>query len=288
LLDYLRKRVLRIYPAFAVATAVAALVLVPLVSADPVASLKAFNPVQWAMNALRLKDYVQTPVFLKNPFPRAVNGALWSIPYEFWCYLGIALLGMTGMLRRRRLVAIAFALSIAISIACILLGLTPGGRFPGRMFYPPRLLPYYLAGTVFYLFRERICYSGRVAWLCGVLLIPAAFLKWGVALVLPVAGTYLLFWVAFHPAIRLHHWAKCGDFSYGIYLYAFPIQQLLVHLLGPMHPLSLFAMATPLSILAGAVSWHAVEKHGLRLKPHGASREWGSMQRPAAEMVADK
>ena len=57
-----------------------------------------------------------------------------------------------------------------------------------------------------------------------------------------------LFWLAFHPSVRLYRWAKRGDFSYGIYLYAFPIQQLLVRYVPGLHPLVLFLIATPLSV----------------------------------------
>jgi len=81
---------------------------------------------------------------------------------------------------------------------------------------------------------------------------------------MPVFGTYILFVLAFAPS-RLSAFGRSADFSYGIYLYAFPIQQALVALLGrEVHPLVLFACSMPPSVLAGAVSWHLVEKHFLR------------------------
>jgi peptidoglycan/LPS O-acetylase OafA/YrhL len=81
----------------------------------------------------------------------------------------------------------------------------------------------------------------------------------------PVCGAYLVLWAAFHPLFRLHGFSKYGDFSYGMYLYAFPIQQLLVmHNSGSMNPYALFALAWPLSILAGMLSWYVVERPFLR------------------------
>ena len=58
-----------------------------------------------------------------------------------------------------------------------------------------------------------------------------------------------------------------GDYSYGMYLYAYPIQQLIVKLVGPGKPLLAFAGALVLIPAFAAFSWHAVEKHALKLKP---------------------
>ena len=80
-------------------------------------------------------------------------------------------------------------------------------------------------------------------------------------LFLPVFGVYLLFWGVFQPYLTAHNFAKFGDFSYGIYLYAFPVQQMLIATFSRVFsPLGLFLSAAPLSILAGIVSWYAVER----------------------------
>jgi peptidoglycan/LPS O-acetylase OafA/YrhL len=96
------------------------------------------------------------------------------------------------------------------------------------------------------------------------LLAVAVFVPFGLTALMPIAGSYLLFAAAFSPALRVHGWARPGDFSYGIYLYAFPIQQLIVQRLGAIHPLALFALATPAAVLFGAASWHGVERWFLR------------------------
>ena len=46
--------------------------------------------------------------------------------------------------------------------------------------------------------------------------------------IIPTFGFYILFYLAFLPIGRLHDFAKHGDLSYGIYLYAYPIQRLLI------------------------------------------------------------
>ena len=83
-----------------------------------------------------------------------------------------------------------------------------------------------------------------VALLAAASLTLASFLPHGWTAVFPIAGTYLLFFFAFHPAFRLHRFGKFGDFSYGVYLYAFPIQQSVMHYIGhKTSPFRLFALA---------------------------------------------
>jgi peptidoglycan/LPS O-acetylase OafA/YrhL len=142
------------------------------------------------------------------------------------------------------------------------------------------VLPHFLAGTTFYLYRNRIPLSGY--WAAGALLAALAAGAFPPAgrVVYPFAATYLLFWFAFHPGVPLQNWSRHGDFSYGIYLYAFPIQQLLACYLPGISPVGLFVLAAPLSVAAGALSWHLVEKHFLSRVHRGSSRA----QAPAIEI----
>jgi peptidoglycan/LPS O-acetylase OafA/YrhL len=126
-----------------------------------------------------------------------------------------------------------------------------------------RLALFFLAGTVFYQWRGVIPRSPWFAVGALALLAASTRVPGGLAVALPIALTYLLFHFAF-GSYGLAHWGKRGDFSYGTYLYAFPIQQLLVLRLGPGSPLANAALALPLSVLAGVISWHAVEKHFLK------------------------
>jgi peptidoglycan/LPS O-acetylase OafA/YrhL len=57
-----------------------------------------------------------------------------------------------------------------------------------------------------------------------------------------------------------------GDFSYGIYLYAFPIQQIIVHFVQGITALQLMSISLPCAIIAGILSWHLIEKKALKLK----------------------
>lgn len=266
--DFAVNRVLRIYPAFTVVVALGVLVAAPLSSEGAL----RIDFWAWLLGTLNLHGYAPAATFPDNPLPHVLNGSLWSISYECWCYLGVALLGMSALLRRRALVLAIFTASIATSVAFAALHLQPGGKILGVIFGEPqdwaRLLPYYLAGTTFYLWRDRIPMSWPLAGCCVLLMVAGARVApWGVALTFPLALTYLLLFLAFQPVPGLVRWAKYGDFSYGLYLYAFPVQQLLVKWLRPEQPLALFAAATPLVLVCAVASWHLIEKPFLSLKP---------------------
>jgi peptidoglycan/LPS O-acetylase OafA/YrhL len=266
-LDFLGKRARRIYPGFALAVLVGAFIVGPVAASDPRIPFAPGEIARTMQAIVTLKGDFQQYAFLDNPFPKSLNGSLWTISYEAWCYVGVMLLGLCGLLKRRTVLAI-FILSIAVSVVWEAMHPAVGVGFLGRIFGWPenwaRLIPYYLSGVTFYLYRDRLPFSGRLAAASALALVVGAVVPHGLAVALPTFGAYLLFWIAFHPRLPLHDWAKRGDFSYGIYLYAFPIQQLLVKFWRPhLSPLLLFAISTPLAIAAGAASWHLVEKRFL-------------------------
>jgi len=265
LVAFLRNRVFRIYPGIAVAIAVGVLLVAPF-STDAGTSTNAW---EWLWGTVNLRGYEPDGVFPDVPFRGSLNGSVWSISYEFWCYIGTAIFGVFGWLTRRKLVLLVFVASISVSLAFALLGLRPGGGVLHHVFGDPwlwaRLLPYYVAGWLFYLARERLPLSWPLAAIAvGALVVGALCAPWGVALTFPTALGYLLVFATHRREPRFTRVTRYGDLSYGVYLYAFPIQQLLVRHHVVHTPLALFAAATPLTLLAAMLSWHLVEKHWLR------------------------
>lgn len=277
-LDFFRKRALRIYPGFIAAVLFCAFMVAPFVAADPWATLSKSQMVQVLKSCLFLQSYKAPSTFPDNPI-HALNGSLWSISYEWWCYVGVALLGVAGLLKYRRLVLGLFVGSMAFSLAFSVLDLNPGGSILGVIFGAPRfwarLLPYYLAGMVFCLYKDDIAYSWKAAVVAGLVLVASVFVPHALVITLPIAGTYILFWIAFNGWFRVPHWASHGDFSYGIYLYAFPLQQLLLYWIPSLTPLRLLALSLPVSVFFGFLSWHLVERRFMakKRKPSGTKAE---------------
>ena len=262
---FMKRRFLRIYPAFIVAMVIAAVVVLPLASGQFLKNGAGLRLLDFVTRTARLMEYQYTGAFAGNPMPEAMNGSVWSIPFEFWCYIGVALLTVCGLLRRRSAVLWLFGVALVVSILFKVNGWIRGGKLLGAIVgYPvlwARLLPLYLAGVVFYLYRDRIPMKGWLAGVSAALLVSGALTPAGMTAVFPVAGTYLVFWLAFKPAGHLHRFGRFGDFSYGTYLYAFPIQQLLMKGFGhAVAPFVLFVCATPLTLMAAVGSWYGVER----------------------------
>jgi peptidoglycan/LPS O-acetylase OafA/YrhL len=271
--SFFAKRVRRIYPGFAVVMILTAVLLVPVALEAPLGTGFSGALRRAAIGLSTLRAYDPPGVFPNNAC-HAINGSLWSIPFEAWCYVGVAALGLLGACRRRGTVLALLLGSIVVSLVFVVWDLRLGGKFLGVILGAPRLwsrlLPYFLSGMVFYLHRDRIRYTARGAFLAVLALVAATFIPRGWCAAGPLAGAYLLFWIGFHPSLRFHGWAKHGDFSYGMYLYAFPVQQMLIQKLHLGHPLLLLALSLPASVAMGALSWHAVEKWFLARRPKPA------------------
>jgi peptidoglycan/LPS O-acetylase OafA/YrhL len=277
---FLRRRVGRIYPGFIVAALFGALVIVPL-AADP----HTYVPVSLAnflWQTLRLQIFSFSPVFVHNASPNILNGSLWSVAFEFWCYLGVLLLGVTGMLRRRWLVVLIFAAVIGWHLYLAITGWVPGGKILGQIFGFPLfwaiVLPFFLAGAIFHLFGGPVLLRRPLFAVAAVLLIASNFIPHAYVVTLPTCGAYLLLGLAYLPLLHPLNLGRFGDFSYGTYLYAFPIEQLIVmHGGGSMTPAKLFFLAAPIALAAGALSWFLVERRflsrGSVLKHEGLQAE---------------
>jgi peptidoglycan/LPS O-acetylase OafA/YrhL len=171
MVEFFRKRISRIYPGFAVVTVLSTLFLVPVAYEIPFGSFPPGLPGREAVSLLTLRAYEPPGAFPGNAV-HAMNGSLWSIPIEAWCYVGVVALGLLGVIRNRKGVAILLAGSLVLSLAFLVWNLNPGLKFVGAIFGWPRLwvrmLPYFLSGMAFYLYRDRIRYTLRGALIAGV------------------------------------------------------------------------------------------------------------------------
>jgi peptidoglycan/LPS O-acetylase OafA/YrhL len=144
-------------------------------------------------------------------------------------------------------------------------GIVLGGKILGRILGSPqlwaRMLPLYLAGVVAYAYRDRLRLHAGGALAAVLVLAGACFVPFGWTMAFPVAGTYVALYLAFAPWRRLHGFGRYGDFSYGTYLYAFPIAQLIMSRVGhPVAAWKLFVLTTPPTLLAAIASWYGVER----------------------------
>lgn len=253
---FLRKRVLRIYPGFIVASLVCAFIVGPL-GADAASYFRQFWAGGFVTGVALLQMPVVPPVFAGQPWA-AVNGPMWTIALEFACYISVLALGLAGAIAHRRAwLAIAAALLIAL-LAHTLRGLPP----------PPllRLATFFFAGGVFHLYRELGLVPRRLVPALAVALLAAMFSPRVAEPALATLGGALLLRFAFADLPLLARLRHLPDVSYGVYLYGWPVQKLLLWYWPGMSPWTLFALAAPLAIGCGAASWFAIEKPCLALR----------------------
>jgi peptidoglycan/LPS O-acetylase OafA/YrhL len=261
-------RVLRIIPALLTEISLSALILGPLLTEVPLRDYFS-NPkfLSYFGSLIGRVRYELPGLFSNNPFPNVVNGALWTVGPEILCYVTLSFLMLAGLLRKRRLFTIFSLCYMALCIA--------SDRFdpvPLHEILPTKaLILSFLAGNILFLYRERIVYSGIVATACGVAslgLIAAAHLAPELRLLAYVAAVLLAYVVTLVGLTRLPNMPlfRHGDYSYGIYIYGFPIQQAVVHFLPHIGGWFNFALALPITLLFAACSWHMIEKPALALR----------------------
>lgn len=273
--DFLKKRVLRIYPAFIVVVLLCVFVVGPLGAADTAAYFDALKIRHLIPDIIRLKLMGLPPTFEHNAFPNNVNGSLWTINSEFLCYLLVAILGMLKWSRGKYHKPIVITLFFCSLCAYVLQSLDAELPLLGSLAglgSGPRFLASFSAGMILFLFDERIPYSRMLFAIALTLFVVLAFFLGLVALATPLFGSYCVLYLAFNQKLGLQRFGKHGDFSYGIYLYAFPIQQLLALYAGhALTGLGMFAVSMLASLACAVLSWHLIEQPCLKLKKRTAA-----------------
>lgn len=262
LTDWLVARVLRLFPALLVVVLLTAFVLGPLVTVLPAEIY--FSDPRVASYVLRnftlvSLQYDLPGVFGGLPYPRAINGSLWTLIHEVICYAGVLVLGLMGVLRRPQWFAAALAVYVAVYATIALPGMEE--VVPGRAILRDLSLPFAI-GMTLYVWRDLVPLGWGVciglgalaALLHGTPVFDGAFILW---------LSYTVFVFAYLPDGWIRRYNNLGDYSYGLYIYAFPMQQLTVHLFGPMTPWQNMAIAFPAALFCAMLSWRWIEKSAL-------------------------
>ena len=261
-LRFAAKRALRIYPGYAVCILLCALVLGPLVTSLPLRAYLA-NRGTWdflGANLLLQVEHNSLPAvrFSTFSFGAVVNGPLWSLPCEVAMYGMVLALGSLRLLRLAALVPL-----FALGIACLWLDTAQSPYLIGSIGW---LLSFFVAGMILKLLPRAWLGDERLALLALIGLIASVPLH-GFILCFPLFGAYLVLYLALTPRLKALPAARFGDLSYGLYIYGWPVEQVLVKLShGGLAWWQLFALALPISAALAFLSWHLVEQPWLRLK----------------------
>jgi peptidoglycan/LPS O-acetylase OafA/YrhL len=266
---YLQKRVARIVPGFLLASLLG-IVIGALSSTDVLEFFSSINFRAILVQILSLHPSEHTGAFPNNPMKGIVSGTLWTIRYEFDCYLLVAIFGVLGWLRRVPVGLLFASLSMAYLAQ-------RGGYLEipewdhgvlGILFSSPnmwpRLFTYFFAGAAFYLWRDVIPKSALLFGMALITIITALRIG-GAEFVLIIAGTYCIFAIALSTAAVPRIQGTRVDLSYGVYLFGFPIQQLIIAGSSQsITPIWLFATSLPATCLVAYLSWVFIESPSLR------------------------
>lgn len=264
---YAWHRFLRIMPGFWACLVVTALLVAPLVA---VLEGRPATSVFTADDESAVDYVVQNAALLMRQFgidglpasgfqPDVMDGSLWTLFYEALCYGLVAFLGLLGLLRRApwtvlAACAVLWVVTVAQSAGVVEVGTERLLRF-GFVF---------LLGAAGHLYAHRIRVDGRLAAAClAVLVVGLVTLTDHRALAGP-AFAYLCLWAA----VRLPWRANPSvDVSYGLYVYHWPVQQVLALAGAAVLPRPAFVvLALALTLPLALASWYAVEAPAMRLK----------------------
>lgn len=256
--SFLRARALRLFPALAVVLAVTVLAAAVLTTADAAVYWDAVPEYYFRNITLFFLKYELPGVFVTNPYGAAINGSLWTLNYEVLCYMGVVICGLLGLLGRPALFGLGLA-GFAIAY-----GVTMAFDLHDRIEALMSLALPFAAGMAFWVWRDRIPLSPSLAAAGGLV----AALAWLTPMFIPVftlAVSYAVFVLGYARLPWTVAYNRLGDYSYGTYVYAFPIQQV-VAWIGVISPLWNMAIAMPLTLLCAVLSWHLVEAQALKWK----------------------
>lgn len=288
---YLINRIVRLFPAFFFVNIVTAFALAPVAFLLQNGTLDGFlstpnTPVSYVLsNAwLRMNDYSIAGTLATVPYPLAWNGSLWSLYYEFCAYLLIGLFCAIPVVRTRIWpMLLAFLASCALKAWNETFAVYASGISEDVVQFG-RLLPFFFGGALVFMLRDRLGDRMTLTWR---LALASALATVGLVLLFPRFGgqlaapflTYIILWIgAKLPSPKIF---QVHDFSYGVYVWGFPLTQMLclIGLAGAPLPLLLVILVI-LTCAMAAISWFAIERPAIRWS-RGKARPFGDIRAEA-------
>jgi peptidoglycan/LPS O-acetylase OafA/YrhL len=282
------RRFLRIFPAYWVVLVLTAFVVIPVVWLIQGQSLASYfhvsgpGPVRFVIGnwTLHIGTYGIYDVFAKTtPYGRlihgsAVNGSIWTLIYEWNCYLLVAVLLVFGVLKRAKIVVPLIAGFLFVMQVVLFVAPKAIPVFIPWLSdqYTIMLTLTFVLGSCVALYSQKIPYSNGLGILCAVLFL-YTFREGGFQEIGVPAGVYLVLYLGARLPRAVQRIGTKNDYSYGVYVYGFLVEQVLAW--AGLYKLGYFPFAIGTLIVSlgmAWLSWHVVEKRAMALKDWGPGR----------------
>lgn len=265
--SYFTKRILRIYPGFIVASLISIFIFAPLSGGWVL--IQNFSIADWLK--IPFKMAILTQPWVEGAFAtvknQALNASMWTIKYEFLCYVSILVLVLSS-LKKRTMISV-FVVSLAVYLYTVFANhdWVMTKPFDLSVHFYSKFLLAFSAGSLYYLYREQIVWHKYGSQFAFVLLVLSMCYERTAHLGLVVFGGYLLFKFALdYKNTFLSQIGTRTDISYGVYLYAFPFQNLMIQYNGGISPNLLSFYTLIYTFIIGYLSWILVEKPFMDMK----------------------
>lgn len=261
--SYFLKRVLRIYPGFIVASLFCIFVLLPLSGEF---KLIIDTPLkEWISTIFRMLTLEAPQV--NNTQYSSLNGAMWSIWLEFICYLCIPIVYITNF-NKSKTYAILAVMMMFIFLFTQISGKNiwlPHVRLD--IHHTSRLMFAFLIGGLFYLLRDKVIWNKKLTIVCALLLLISLNFSYCAEIGLITFGAYLLFNFALNFKNKfLSSIGANVDISYGVYLYAWPVQIYVIKYFPQVNLYVLMLVTLIVASLLGYLSWIYIEQPFMKMK----------------------
>lgn len=211
-------------------------------------------------------DFNLPGVFLNVPYKGVVNGSLWTLPYEVRMYAILAfVLGAAAYIGKIfKFVTIG---RILLLIGIFSISLHMFNPFQATLpAHATRLFYMFFAGATFFAWRDKILLSSSAVYICSVLLIFSSFSEYIFDDVYCFLLPYFVIYAAYVPSGMMRSFNNCGDYSYGMYIYSFTIQQIIAQVMSGISVLPMIIASFFITLPISMLSWHLIEQRFLRIK----------------------
>ena len=262
---FLISRALRIYPALITMLAFTIFIVGPAYTKNSLSTYFGIDTVNYFIRyALLIKgSSVFLPgVFTENPYGQTVNGSLWTLPWEVRCYLGLLIVWCAAKYTKFSFKLVTLCITIIIFLLYANAASTDSALRPTLF-----ALTLFGLGVITNNHKNLVELSyGKAIILCFALLCAVFTNKiLSAILILPTLG-YCAICLSYLPRFKSKSAGVTIDYSYGTYLYAFPIQQMLVASYPNISGLQMAMISLPCTLFFAVLSWHLIEKKCLALK----------------------